>query len=231
MKSKTVVCVYGKNENVEITAKRLSVLYTSNYSASYVYGAVIDLPDAISYRIAGDTSTEEKAKRLAEYMCSHYNGEFFCAVRQRRICGNGELRYACEDGEKGALRALWRYIKGKRTELFPVFGNAVLGGTEKIYISPESLREKRKEGDYIETIEPNGIFALARELNGNEAVFAFAGKNKPVCENVGFEALFTADALDRMLSCGYVEYKSTACENIKIVRYSVKELASPDFLL
>lgn len=230
MKSKTVVCVYGKNECVETVAKRLLAMYTSNYSESYVYGAVIDLPDAISYRIAGDMSTEEKAKRLVEYMHDRYKGEFFCAIRQRRICGESELKYACEEGEKGALRALWRYIKGKGTELFPVFGNAVLDGTERVYISAETLRINESEKEYIEAIEPNGIFTLASELNENEAVFASMGNSKREYGS-DFEALFTSDALDRLLSCGRVECKYVNSSAVGVVRYSVNGLLFQGFLL
>ncbi len=225
MQSRTVVCVYGKNESVETIAKRLSALYTSNYSKSYMYGAIIDLPDAISYRIAGDLSTEEKAKRMVEYMSGRYNGNFFCAVRQRRICEDSERRYACEEGEKGALKALWRYIKGKRTELFPFFGCVAVDGAERVYLSAETLPIKHNEKDYIEVIEPNGIFALADDLNESGAVFASKSGT------LNFEALFTSDELDRMLSCGYIENKSTVCENVKIVRYGENKFASPSFLL
>ena len=65
MKSKTIVCAYGKNEPVERVFERLCAMYTSNYSPSYFYCALIDLPDGISYRTAGDKKIEENTVVLS----------------------------------------------------------------------------------------------------------------------------------------------------------------------
>lgn len=229
MKSRTVVCVYGKNEPVEMIMERLNAMYVSNYSESYVYGALIDLPDAISYRTAGDLMLEEKAQELIRVMNARYDGAFFCAIRQRRIRMDKEYRYACEEGAVGALKALWRSVKGKGTEIFPVFSGKVLNGTERVYLSAQVGSVGDKDNGYIDVIEPNGVFGLASLLDEYEAAFAFTGAIES--ENNGFltdktEALFCADALDKLLSCEPVAYKKAFCDHIGMVRYPAKSFFS-----
>ncbi len=222
MKSRTVVCVYGKNEPIERVMERLNAMYVSNYSKNYVYGALIDLPDAISYRVSGDQQTEEKAQELVKMLSARYGSAFFCAIRQRRIRSDREYRYACEDGVLGAIKALWRYVKGKGTELFPVFGCGGMNGAERIYFSAEVRKDTGVHNEFIDVIEPNGIFRLAAHLRGNEAVFAFTGAfdgDKSGCDENKTEVLFSAAALDKLLSCEPVPYKSVTCAHIGMVRY------------
>ena len=225
MKSRTVVCVYGKNEPIDRVMQRLRATFLSNYSKSYVYGAIIDLPDAISYRVLGDLKTEERAGELIGLLKNEYGDAFFCAIRQRRICSGREYRYVCEEGALGAVKTLWRYSKGKSTELFPIFGCGGLGQAERIYFSAEVGAES---GESIDVIQPNGIFALAELMKENEAVFASAGAiiGKKAGElGQRAEVLFDARALDKLLGCGDVPYKSATCLHIGTVRYPASRFA------
>ena len=215
MNSKTVVCAYGKNEPIERIFERLHAMYLSNFSRSYVYCALIDLPDAFCYRNAGDGELEEKAERYIKRLENECEGQFFCGIRQRRIEWESRM-YKCEFGAAGAMKALWRHICGKENELYPTFGGAVLSEAERVYFSSE----RGYAGEPITVIEPNGIFKLGSSLTEYDAVFAFAGAMKgakthlpdadiPLTESIftdtagilddRCEGIYSASTLDRML--------------------------------
>ena len=114
---------YGKNEEVEETLERLFSMYLSNYSKSYYYGAIIDHPDSVCYRTCGDVEREEKARKCAERLNRECEGRFFCALRQSRFtAADDSARYLCEGGALGALKSLWRYLAGRKNEVFPIYG-------------------------------------------------------------------------------------------------------------
>ena len=85
MNTKTAVCAYGKSSSVQSVFERLFTMYLSNYSKSYSYGALIDLPDSVCYRVADDSKREEMAEKCVEYLNKNCDGNFFCAIRQRTI--------------------------------------------------------------------------------------------------------------------------------------------------
>lgn len=173
MNSKTAVCAYGKQGTVERVFERLFTMYLSNYSGAYYYGAVIDLPDSVCYRAPDDGAREEMARKCVEYLNKRCEGRFFCVMRQRRYVSmrNGYL-YTCEGGAQGALKSVWRYLGGRKNELFPVYG-CVPTEVERIYFSSFDEERPLTEGrkTLIDCIEPNGIFRLADRLLDGGAVF------------------------------------------------------------
>ena len=219
MKSKTIVCAYGKNEAVEDIFLRLYAIYLSNFSESYVYFALIDLPDGISYRMAGDSLIEDEAMRLFEKFNGHFGGRLTCAVRQRRSKGSalgGE--YVCEGGEAGALAALWRHSKGKDEGLCPIFGCDETGGAERIYFSRSGVRENSA---CIDVIEPGGVFMLESSLGEYDAVFALTGAMKRGFAELDEapEGLYGSGALDKLICADRVEIDGRIIKNVRVIGY------------
>ncbi len=210
MNTKTLVCAYGSGEYVKRTFERLFCMYLSNYSKSYTYCALIDLPAGTHYRLAGDESIESKVKVYTDFLERNCEGRFFGAVRQRRSLGAGNYTYACEGGEIGALKALWRFANGHSGELFPIYGRGEAMGVERIYFSAE--RALKNDGFY-RVIEPNGIFVLGSEKEAFEAVLPITGaietkkstfwslvkRQKTTVKDLHLEGLYKAQALDKML--------------------------------
>ena len=110
LNSKTLVCAYGMGGSVESVFERLLYMCLSNYSKSYVYGAVLDLPSSVCYREMHDYEIEDKAKRYLDMLKKRVSGSFFCVIRQRRYKPQSEYLYCCEDGAMGALRAGARLV-------------------------------------------------------------------------------------------------------------------------
>ncbi len=223
MNGKTVICAYGKNEAVERVFERLYGIYLTNFDKDFRYCALIDLPDAISYRASGDRRLEENAQSLTRKLNRESGNAFFCAIRQRRFAGSMECRkYACEAGAKGALEALWRYCKGKSAVLFPIFGKADVSEVSRIYFSGS----ENSEGDLC-IIEPGGVHSLCARLGEKDAVFAFAGdmegqfcsKNERV-----FEGLYGEKGLDKLMFSAHVELNSQMQKNETLVKYREKSL-------
>jgi hypothetical protein len=158
----------------------------------------------------GDGECEEKARKYIEHLNRCFGGHFFCAIRQRRyLTSEGGYRYGCEEGACGALKSLWRYLSGRKNELFPVYG-CVPSGFERIYFS--SLDEEtgnavsNKNG--FECIEAGGVFRLSEQISFGKAIFPFSE-----CTRLGrthgkreitttCEALYSSAALDRLLGIG-----------------------------
>lgn len=208
----TVVCAYENHGNISEAFKRLFGMYLSNYSKKYSYGAIIDLPGSLSYRALGDDKIEAEAKRFVERMSKECEGRFFCMIRQRRcISLPCDREYGCEGGALGALKSLWRFLAGRKNDVFPVYGcvpNDVVN-VDGVYFSP--CGEKGNGDNYC--IEPNGIFRLWERIEGSDVAFpTFSGEVKrrkrllfgTAChkEYVNCEGLYTASALDRLLSVG-----------------------------
>jgi hypothetical protein len=227
MKSKTIVCAYSKNEPIERAFERLLAMYTSNYSDSYTYCVLIDLPDGISYRMAGDSLLEDEAQRLFGLLNGKFGNRLICAVRQRRSSGDtSEGKYVCEGGARGALATLWRHSKGKDDGLFPIFGCDETQGAERIYFSrPEMCMD----AEHIDVIEPSGIFRLASKLQGFEAVFAFTGEmecdlfnhfewNDPGEKEV-FEGLYSSVALDKIICATRVDVRGCVISEARVIKY------------
>ena len=208
----TVVCAYENRGNINEAFKRLFGMYLSNYSKKYSYGAIIDLPGALSYRALGDDKIEAEAKKFVERMSGECDGRFFCMIRQRRcISLPCDREYGCEGGALGALKSLWRFLAGRKNDVFPVYGCVPndVGKVDGVYFSP--CGEQRSGDDYC--IEPNGIFRLWERVEGCDVAFpTFTGELKRrrslifggACnkEQVRCEGLYTAGALDRLLSVG-----------------------------
>ena len=210
MKSITAVCVYGKDGGVDRAFERLMTMFTSNHSESYYYGAVIDLKDSLSYRATGDGECEERARKCIEQLTKCFGKRFFCAIRQRRyVCSAGTYGYRCEEGAIGALKGLWRYLDGRKNELFPVYG-CDPKGVERIYFSSldEETGEAQTRENGFECIEPGGIFRLAEQISFGKAVFPISEHTAHVRSrgkkeiNGTCEALYSAEALDRLLGVG-----------------------------
>lgn len=216
MDSRTLVCAYGKNESVERVFARLRQMYLNNYSPNYVYCAVVDLCDALSYRAAGDGCIEKKAESCLRGLKNDFGERFFCAVRQRRYqssrCAYG---YFCEGGALGALKELWRYAYGGKEVLFPVPGDVGIPQkwrAERIYFSCSGDDEKTHLNGYgcdrneffdekcIRVIERRGIFKLAKEL-GNGVNFALDPSRGDGGLRIG-EGLYSAYALNTLLAEG-----------------------------
>lgn len=199
MKGKTLICSYGKGIPVERIFEHLRALYLTNYSADYVWGALIDLPDSDLYRIAGDSLLEDKAEECLLQIKRECAGQFFCGVRQRRREYEG-YRFSCENGAAGALEALWRQARGNGSPICSINESDTLTDVENIYFT------RAKKEDNITVIEPGGLFKLASILAGNDAVFAptytLKADFKEDAEQFnGFETLYSAAALDKMLFC------------------------------
>ena len=199
MKGKTLICSYGKGIPVEQIFEHLRALYLTNYSSDYVWGVLIDLPDSDLYRIAGDSVIEDRARECLLEIKRECVGDFFCGVRQRRREYEG-YRFLCENGARGALEALWRQVKGNGSPIYPIYEAGVLEGVENIYFT------RAEKEDSVTVIEPGGLFRLAARLTESDAVFA------PTCALKGdfrgdfryfngFETLYSARALEKMLFC------------------------------
>ncbi len=215
MANKVLVCSYGKGSDIESVFERLYGMYLTNFDASFCFCALIDLPDAISYRVSGDRDIEERARHLTRELNRERSNSFFCAIRQRRFAGSMENRFfACEEGERGALKALWRFVNGKTSVMFPIYGQADVYGTEQIYFSGNSTRER--EG-LISIIEKGGIAALCSAISANDAVFLQGGGEIS-------EGLYSAQGLDKLLSCGQVSLKSECIIGVKKISYPVGSL-------
>ena len=229
---KTIVCVYGKGNNVSEVFARLSCLHKRSEGKKYIYCAVIDLPDWISYRSSVDFEIEEKAGKFARYYGKKLGYGFFCAVRQRRYSISGKERiYCCEEGSLGAIKSLWRFVCGRRDEFFPVYGNAddaLLRQTERIYYSAV-FGESAEQTSFEEIIEQSGIDKLEREC-GSGAVIPCRTATETVADGEtvkyeflkktenkrkGLEILFSHAALDKLLSSGIsegdIEVKESEC--------------------
>ena len=89
---KTIVCVYGKGNNVSEVFARLSCLHKRSEGEKYIYCAVIDLPDWISYRSSVDFEIEEKAKRPEAY-----HGLPGYGIKAHSVYGSGAYRQECLD--------------------------------------------------------------------------------------------------------------------------------------
>lgn len=216
MDSRTLVCAYGKNESVERIFARLRQMYLDNNSSSYVYCAVVDLCDALSYRAAGDRQIEEEARDCLRGLKNAFGERFFCIVRQRRYHSKGcAYGYFCEGGALGALKELWRYAYGGKEVLFPLMGeDGILEKwrAERIYFSCASDDEKVLLSGYgcdrngifdekcIRVIERDGIFKLGKEV-GNGACFALDPLRYDGIERIG-EGLYSAYALNTLLAEG-----------------------------
>jgi hypothetical protein len=156
-------------------------MYLSNHSKSYYYGAIIDLQDSVCYRAPTDTAREEMAKKCVDYLNKNGDASFFCAVRQRRYVSlNNGYIYLCEGGAEGALRSLWRYIKGRKNEVFPIYG-CVPKDVERLYFSSydDEMSEQLSDEKRYYCIEPGGIFSLGEQLNPDCAAYP---------RSVGYEA-------------------------------------------
>ena len=196
MKGKTLICSYGKGIPVERIFEHLRALYLTNYSAQYVWGVIIDLPDSELYRMAGDSLIEDRARECLLEIKKECVGQFFCGVRQRRREYEG-YRFSCENGARGALEALWRQVKGNGSSIYPIYESGALEGVENIYFT------RAEKGDSVTVIEPGGLFKLAARILGNDAIFVPTCALKgDISEHFdGFETLYSSIALDKMLFC------------------------------
>lgn len=217
LNSKTLVCAYGRDGSVEGVFERLLYMCLSNYSKSYVYGALLDLPSSVCYRQMQDYEIEEKAKKYLAMLKNQVSGSFFCAIRQRRYSPKNKYLYCCEDGAMGALRALWRFVNGKKEELIPIngfeLGDEQISAAQRIYFSVQD-----EKTNLFNCIEPNGIFKLAEHAEDAKVVFPVRCEayscNKPrfklgaafkrtrQSEFGEIEGLYGAGALDLLLSEG-----------------------------
>lgn len=230
LNSKTLVCAYGMGGSVESVFERLLYMCLSNYSKSYVYGAVLDLPSSVCYREMHDYEIEDKAKRYLDMLKKRVRGSFFCVIRQRRYKPQSEYLYCCEDGAMGALRALWRFVNGKKEELTPInefeLYDEQISTAQRIYFSAED-----EKNHLFNCIEPNGIFKLAEYAEDSKVVFPVRNEscslNKPRFKisaafkrtrQSGFaeiEGLYGAGALDLLLSEGS-DIGAITVDNVRI---------------
>ena len=223
MEGKVIICAYGKNGSVEDVFLRLYATYLSNFNGRYVYFALIDLPDGISYRMAGDSLIEDEAMRLFERFNALFGGKLTCAVRQRRSkSGSFGGEYVCEGGARGALATLWRHSKGKDEGLFPIFGCDETRGADSIYFSADN---GQKDSSYIDVIEPGGISRLGRSLGVFDAVFALTGAMERRFgaafepDDEVFEGLYGAGALDKIICADPIGVYGRLERSVSVIRY------------